>query len=59
MSPSSFYKRYRPSYETSSSSSPSALPSRKRYQGMSELVEDTEESLDSDNERQGSEDEGP
>ncbi|GKF61534.1 hypothetical protein Tco_0181588, partial [Tanacetum coccineum] len=52
--------RYRSSYETStSSSSLPALPSRKRYRGTSELVEDTEdESLDLDTEREGSEDEG-
>ncbi|GJR69374.1 hypothetical protein Tco_0015439 [Tanacetum coccineum] len=57
LSPSSFHKRYRSSYETSSLS-PSALPSRKRYQGILELVEDTEdESPDSNTKREGSEDE--
>ncbi|GKA32590.1 hypothetical protein Tco_0718957, partial [Tanacetum coccineum] len=51
--------RYRSSYETSSSSSPPALPIRKRYRGTSELVEDTEdESLDSSTEREGSEGDG-
>ncbi|GKG63115.1 hypothetical protein Tco_0638762, partial [Tanacetum coccineum] len=43
--------------------SPSSSPTfsiRKRYQGTSELVKDTEdESLDLDNERDRSEDEGP
>ncbi|GJZ33790.1 hypothetical protein Tco_0579226 [Tanacetum coccineum] len=60
LSPSSFCKRYRSSYETSSPSSYLTLPIRKRYQGTSELIEDTEdESLDSDSERESSEDEGP
>ncbi|GKD39486.1 hypothetical protein Tco_1259693 [Tanacetum coccineum] len=40
-----------------------ALPSRKRYRGTSELIEDTEEEEDEsselDDEREGSEDEGP
>nr|GEV74936.1 hypothetical protein [Tanacetum cinerariifolium] len=45
---------YRSSYETSSSSSPPAIPIQKRYQGTSELVEDTEdESLNSSIEREG------
>ncbi|GJZ30483.1 DNA-directed DNA polymerase [Tanacetum coccineum] len=65
LSPSSFHKRYRSSYETSSSLP--ALPILKRYRGTSELVEDTEdESSDSGTEREGlegeghsSEDEGP
>ncbi|GKB38749.1 hypothetical protein Tco_0883691, partial [Tanacetum coccineum] len=58
LSPSSFRKRYRSSYETSSSS-PSALHSRKSYRGTSELVEDTEdESSDLSTERVGSGDEG-
>ncbi|GJR69375.1 putative reverse transcriptase domain-containing protein [Tanacetum coccineum] len=57
LSPSSFHKRYRSSYETSSLS-PSDLPSRKRYQGILELVEDTEdESPDLNTKREGSEDE--
>ncbi|GJW90346.1 hypothetical protein Tco_0167899 [Tanacetum coccineum] len=67
LSPSSFRKRYRSSYETSSASSPSSLPIRKRYRGTLELVEDAEdESSDSSTEREGlegeghsSEDEGP
>ncbi|GJX88439.1 hypothetical protein Tco_0340453 [Tanacetum coccineum] len=60
LSPSSFCKRYRSSYETSSPSSYLTLPIRKRYQGTSELIEDTEdESSDSDSERESSEDEGP
>ncbi|GKC89615.1 hypothetical protein Tco_1150264, partial [Tanacetum coccineum] len=60
LSPSSFRKRYRSSYETPSPSSSLTLPIRKRYQGTSELVEDTEdESSDSDTEREGLEDEGP
>ncbi|GKA85390.1 hypothetical protein Tco_0807044 [Tanacetum coccineum] len=46
LSPSSFRKRYISSYETPSSlSSPASLPtftSRKRYQGTSKLIEDTE-----------------
>ncbi|GJZ42388.1 hypothetical protein Tco_0589274 [Tanacetum coccineum] len=51
--PSSFCKRYRPSYETPSPSSSSTLPVRKRYRGASKLVEDIEdESLDSDAERE-------
>ncbi|GJW36567.1 hypothetical protein Tco_0059487 [Tanacetum coccineum] len=49
-----FHKRFRSSYESSPSVSPPDLPSRKRYRGMFELVEDSEEdeeidkSLDSD-----------
>ncbi|GJR43456.1 hypothetical protein Tco_1311559 [Tanacetum coccineum] len=58
LSPSSFCKRYRSSYETPSPSSSPILPIRKRYRGTSELVEDTkDESSDSDTEREGSEDE--
>ncbi|GKF79528.1 hypothetical protein Tco_0235096, partial [Tanacetum coccineum] len=47
LSPSSFHKRYRSSYETPSSSSLSSpassltLPARKRYQGTSEFIADT------------------
>ncbi|GKB06042.1 hypothetical protein Tco_0834275 [Tanacetum coccineum] len=60
LSLSSFCKRYRSSYETPSPSSSPTLPIRKRYQGTSERVEDTEdESSDSDTKREGSEDEGP
>ncbi|GKD81261.1 hypothetical protein Tco_1348100 [Tanacetum coccineum] len=43
LSPSSFRKRYRSSYETPSPSSFSTLPIQKRYRGTLELVEDTEE----------------
>nr|GFC41106.1 hypothetical protein [Tanacetum cinerariifolium] len=60
LSPSSFCKRYRSSYETPSPSSSLTLPIRKRYWGASDLVEYTEdESLDLDTEGEGSEDEGP
>ncbi|GJV46107.1 hypothetical protein Tco_1430643, partial [Tanacetum coccineum] len=59
LSPSSFHKRYSYSYETSSLSSPLALPSRKRYRGTSEIVEDTkDESSDSNTKREGLKDEG-
>ncbi|GKF20607.1 hypothetical protein Tco_0069245, partial [Tanacetum coccineum] len=51
LSPSSFRKRYRSSYETSSSSSPT-LPARKRYQSTSELILDT----DSEGDELGEED---
>ncbi|GJS11355.1 reverse transcriptase domain-containing protein [Tanacetum coccineum] len=60
LSPSSFPKRYRSSYEIPSPSSSLTLPIRKRYQGTSKLVEDIkDESSDLDTERQGSEDKGP
>ncbi|GKA23401.1 hypothetical protein Tco_0709363 [Tanacetum coccineum] len=61
LSPSSFYKRYRSSYEIPSPSSSSpTLPIRKRYRGTSELVEDTkDECSDSGTKREGSQDEGP
>ncbi|GJW17030.1 hypothetical protein Tco_0024466 [Tanacetum coccineum] len=70
MSESAFRKRFRSSYESSSSSSPPDLPSWKRYQGTSELVEDDEEdddeeyeeieeSLDSNSVSEDAEDEGP
>ncbi|GJW82884.1 hypothetical protein Tco_0156029 [Tanacetum coccineum] len=52
LSPSSYRKRYRSSYETSSSS-PTLLV-RKRYQGTSELILDT----DSDGDELGDEDTG-
>ncbi|GKF90187.1 hypothetical protein Tco_0264150, partial [Tanacetum coccineum] len=59
LSPSSFCKRYRSSYETPSPSSSLTLPIRKWYRGTSEILEDTEdESLDSDTKREGSGDEG-
>ncbi|GKE36306.1 hypothetical protein Tco_1459711, partial [Tanacetum coccineum] len=61
-----FCKRFRSSYESSPLRSPPDLPSRKRYQGTSELVDDDEEedkeieeSLDSDSESEDAEDEGP
>ncbi|GKA91384.1 hypothetical protein Tco_0813254 [Tanacetum coccineum] len=67
LSPSSFRKRYRSSYETPSSSSSLTLPVWKRYRGTSELILDTnskgdelgeedtkeDESSDADNEREG------
>ncbi|GJU72979.1 hypothetical protein Tco_1264384 [Tanacetum coccineum] len=66
MSESAFRKRFRSSYESSPSLSPPDLPSRKRYRGTSELVEDDEEedeeieeSLDSDSMSEDAEDEGP
>ncbi|GKC97961.1 hypothetical protein Tco_1168236 [Tanacetum coccineum] len=43
MSESAFRKRFRSSYESFPSVSPPDLPSRKRYRGTSELVEDSEE----------------
>ncbi|GJS52311.1 hypothetical protein Tco_0625673 [Tanacetum coccineum] len=43
MSDSAFCKRFRSSYESSPSSSPSDIPLRKRSWGTSELVEDGEE----------------
>ncbi|GJZ84860.1 reverse transcriptase domain-containing protein [Tanacetum coccineum] len=46
LSPSSFRKRYRSSYETPSPSSYLTLPIRKRYQGTSELIEDTKDEKD-------------
>ncbi|GKC27902.1 hypothetical protein Tco_1035196, partial [Tanacetum coccineum] len=65
-----FRKRFRSFHESSPSLSPLDLPSRKRYQGTSELVEDSEEdddeedeeieeSLDSDSVSEDAEDEGP
>ncbi|GKF57759.1 hypothetical protein Tco_0171296, partial [Tanacetum coccineum] len=72
MSDSAFRKRFRSSYESSPSSSPPDLPSRKRYQGSSELVEDDyekgdeeeedeemEESLDSDSVSEDAKDKDP
>ncbi|GJZ45661.1 hypothetical protein Tco_0593257 [Tanacetum coccineum] len=70
MSESAFRKRFRSSYESSPSLSPLDLPSRKRYRGTSELVEDSEEdndeedeeieeSLDYDSVSEDTEDEGP
>ncbi|GJU63890.1 hypothetical protein Tco_1245725 [Tanacetum coccineum] len=70
MSESVFHKRFRSSHVSSSYLSPPDLPSRKRYQGMFELIEDDEEdgdeedkeieeSLDSDSVSEDAEDEGP
>ncbi|GJW79385.1 hypothetical protein Tco_0141067 [Tanacetum coccineum] len=72
MSKSAFCKRFRSSYKSSPSLSPPDLPSKKRYRGMCELVEDDdeeedddkedeeiEESLDSDNVSKEAKDEGP
>ncbi|GJY88890.1 hypothetical protein Tco_0503518, partial [Tanacetum coccineum] len=70
MSEFAFRKRFRSSYESSLSSSPPDLPSRKRYRGTSELVDDSGEddddeeeeikdSLDSDSVSEDVEDEGP
>ncbi|GKF53200.1 hypothetical protein Tco_0160110, partial [Tanacetum coccineum] len=70
MSDSAFRKRFRSSYESSPSLSPPDLPSRKSYQGTSELVEDDEEEDDEedeeieessnlDSESEDAEDEGP
>ncbi|GKC29412.1 hypothetical protein Tco_1036706, partial [Tanacetum coccineum] len=65
LSPSSFRKRYKSSYETSSSSS-STLPTRKRYRGTSELILDNdseedelgEEDTERDEEDESDEDHG-
>ncbi|GJZ49022.1 hypothetical protein Tco_0603212 [Tanacetum coccineum] len=70
MSESTFRKRFWSSYESSPSVSPPDLPSRKRYRGTSELVEDSEEdddeedeeikeSLDLDSVSEDAKDEGP
>ncbi|GKE72008.1 hypothetical protein Tco_1530080, partial [Tanacetum coccineum] len=70
MSESVLRKRFRSSYESSLSVSPPDLPSRKRYRGTSELVEDSEEddneevkeieeSMDSNSVSKDAEDEGP
>ncbi|GKG11002.1 hypothetical protein Tco_0342402, partial [Tanacetum coccineum] len=66
MSESVFRKRFRSFYECSPSSLPPDFPSRKRYRGTSELIEDDEEedkeieeSLDSDSVSEDAEDEGP
>ncbi|GJY14592.1 hypothetical protein Tco_0385014, partial [Tanacetum coccineum] len=42
LSDSALRKRYRSSYETSSSSSSPALPAQKRYRGMFEIILDTD-----------------
>ncbi|GKA90942.1 hypothetical protein Tco_0812812 [Tanacetum coccineum] len=67
MSESAFRKRFRSSHKSSPSSSSPDLPARKRYRGMFELVEDSEEdddeeieeSLDSNNVSEDAEDKGP
>ncbi|GKC89926.1 hypothetical protein Tco_1150575 [Tanacetum coccineum] len=46
MCDSTFRKRFRPPYESSSSSSPPDLPSWKHYRGTSELVEDDDNEED-------------
>ncbi|GJQ90886.1 hypothetical protein Tco_0002025 [Tanacetum coccineum] len=67
---SAFRKRFRSSYESSPSFSPPDLLSQKHYRGMSELVEDSEEDDDKEDEEIGeslyynsvsedAEDEGP
>ncbi|GJY98239.1 hypothetical protein Tco_0515149 [Tanacetum coccineum] len=67
---SAFRKRFWSSYESSPSVSPPDLPSRKRYRGTLELVEDSEvyddeedeeieESMDSDSMSEDAKDEGP
>ncbi|GKD58369.1 hypothetical protein Tco_1295878, partial [Tanacetum coccineum] len=66
MAESAFRKRFRSSYESSSSVSPPDLPSRKRYCGTPELVEDSDdeedeeikESMDSDSVSEDAKDEG-
>ncbi|GKF89229.1 hypothetical protein Tco_0263192, partial [Tanacetum coccineum] len=50
MSESAFRKRFWSSYESSPSVSPIDLPSRKRYRGTSELLEDNEEDDNEENE---------
>ncbi|GJX23183.1 hypothetical protein Tco_0227628 [Tanacetum coccineum] len=57
MSDSAFHKWFRSSYESSPSSSPPDLPSRKRYQGTSELVEDDENEVVDEEEDDEEEDE--
>ncbi|GKC54051.1 hypothetical protein Tco_1076796, partial [Tanacetum coccineum] len=58
LSDSAFYKRYRSSYETPSSSSSPALPIQKRYRGTSELILDTDSEEDEIGEEDTDEDEG-
>ena len=43
MSPTSFHKRYRPTFEPAFSLSPPTLPLRKLYKGTSELILDTDD----------------
>nr|GFA18157.1 hypothetical protein [Tanacetum cinerariifolium] len=56
LSPSSFHKRYRSSYKTSSSSSPT-LSVRKRYRGTSKLILDPDSEGDELEEKDTEEDE--
>ncbi|GKE15542.1 hypothetical protein Tco_1423119 [Tanacetum coccineum] len=58
LSDSTLHKRYRSSYETSSSSSSLALPVRKRYRGTSEIILDTDSEEDEIGEEDTDEDEG-
>ncbi|GKC73206.1 hypothetical protein Tco_1119089 [Tanacetum coccineum] len=58
LSDSALCKMYRFSYETTSSSSSPALPVRKRYRGMSELILDTDNEEDEIGEEDTDEDEG-
>nr|GEY62110.1 hypothetical protein [Tanacetum cinerariifolium] len=57
MSDLAFRKRFRPSYKSSPSSSPPDLPSQKRYQGTSKLVEDDDKEDDDEEEDDEEEDE--
>nr|GEZ68730.1 hypothetical protein [Tanacetum cinerariifolium] len=57
LSPSSFRKRYRSSYETPSPSSSPTLPVRKRYRGTSKLILDTDSEGDELGEEDTEEDE--
>ncbi|GKD45304.1 hypothetical protein Tco_1269949 [Tanacetum coccineum] len=58
LSDSALRKRYRSSYETSSSSLSLTLPVRKRYRGTSELILDTDSEEDEIGEEDTDEDEG-
>ncbi|GKC59838.1 hypothetical protein Tco_1087436 [Tanacetum coccineum] len=58
LSDSALRKRYRSSYETSSSSSSPALPVQKRYRGTSKLILDTDSEEDEIGEEDTDEDEG-
>nr|GEV08120.1 membrin-11-like [Tanacetum cinerariifolium] len=57
MSDSTFCKRFRSSYESLPSSSPPDIPSRKHYQGTSELVEDHKDADDDDDEEEDEDEE--
>ncbi|GJR18512.1 hypothetical protein Tco_0967039 [Tanacetum coccineum] len=58
LSDSSLRKRYRSSYEKSSSSSSPALPVQKRYRGTSKLISDTDSEEDEIREEDTDEDKG-